>query len=113
MKNRHPEIEEFRFSFEKTFKNAEHVLDANSEKLMSYFGPVSMGDDLYSSLAVADGKSAEAVLSDNQPVTVTQGNWRSLIMKTKDASDRKKIFEALYQTGRYTRCQGRNFGRRR
>ena len=92
------EIEEFRFGFEKTFKNAEHVLDANSEKLMSYFGPVSMGDDLYSSLAVADGKNAEAVLSDNQTVTVTQGNWRSLIMKTKDANDRKKIFEALYQT---------------
>ena len=92
------EIEEFRFGFEKTFKNAEHVLDANSEKLMSYFGPVSMGDDLYSSLAVADGKNAEAVLSDNQTVTVTQGNWRSLIMKTKNASDRKKIFEALYQT---------------
>ena len=92
------ELEEFRFSFEKTFKNAEHVLDANSEKLLSYFGPVSMGDDLYSSLAVADGKHATATLSNGETVTVTQGNWRSLIMKTKDASDRKSIFEALYQT---------------
>lgn len=92
------ELEEFRFDFEKTFKNAEHILDANSEKLMSYFRPVSAGGNLYSSLAVADGKSAEATLSNGEKITVTQGNWRSLIMKTKNADDRKNIFEALYKT---------------
>lgn len=96
--DRHPELEEFRFGFEKLFRGTEHVLDAGSEKLLSYFSPVSAGRDLYSSLAVADGKSETVKLKNKQVVTVTQGNWRSLIMKTENASDRKKIFEALYKT---------------
>ena len=94
----HPELEEFRFGFEKLFRSTEHVLDAKSEKLMSYFSPVSAGDELYSALAVADGKNETVKLKNKEVVTVTQGNWRSLIMKTANASDRKKIFEALYKT---------------
>lgn len=94
----HPELEEFRFGFEKLFRSTEHVLDAKSEKLMSYFSPVSAGDELYSALAVADGKNATVKLKNKEVVTVTQGNWRSLIMKADNASDRKKIFEALYKT---------------
>ena len=93
--DRHPELEEFRFGFEKLFRGTEHVLDAKSEKLLSYFSPVSAGRDLYSALAVADGKSENVKLKNKQVVTVTQGNWRSLIMKSENASDRKKIFEAL------------------
>ena len=96
--DKHPELEEFRFGFEKLFRSTEHVLDAKSEKLMSYFGPVSAGGELYSALAVADGKNEKVKLKNKEVVTVTQGNWRSLIMKTDNASDRKKIFEALYKT---------------
>ncbi len=96
--DKHPELEEFRFEFEKLFRSTEHILDAKSEKLMSYFSPVSAGDELYSALAVADGKNATVKLKNKEVVTVTQGNWRSLITKVDNASDRKKIFEALYKT---------------
>ena len=94
----HPELEEFRFGFEKLFRSTEHVLDANSEKLLSYYGPVSAGGELYSALAVADGKNQTVKLKNKEVVTVTQGNWRSLILKSECAADRKKIFEALYKT---------------
>ena len=96
--DKHPELEEFRFGFEKLFRSTEHVLDANSEKLLSYYGPVSAGGELYSALAVADGKNQTVKLKNKEVVTVTQGNWRSLILKSECAADRKKIFEALYKT---------------
>ena len=35
--NMYPEISEFRFSLEKLFRKNKHVLDAKSEKLLSYF----------------------------------------------------------------------------
>ena len=36
-----PELEEFRFGFEKLFRNNEHVLDQKSEELLSYYVPLS------------------------------------------------------------------------
>lgn len=96
--DKHSELEEFRFEFEKLFRSAEHILEAKSEKLMSYFNPVSVGDELYSALAVADGKNTTVKLKNKEVVTVTQGNWRSLITKVDNAADRKKVFEALYKT---------------
>ena len=62
----HPELEEFRFGFEKLFRSTEHVLDANSEKLLSYYGPVSAGGELYSALAVADGKNQTVKLKNKE-----------------------------------------------
>lgn len=94
-----PELEEFRFSFEKLFRNAEHILDEKSEKLLTLYGPLqSSGSDLYSALAVGDGKPVEIELSSGEKVKVTQGNYRSLIADSKDPSDRKKIFEAVFTT---------------
>lgn len=92
-----PEIEEFRFSLEKLFRKNEHILDTKSERLLSYFDPISnRGGDLYSSLSVSDYTPKTIRLKDKTKVTVTQGNWRSLIANSKDASDRKKIFEAIF-----------------
>ncbi len=95
--NMYPEISEFRFSLEKLFRKNKHVLDAKSEKLLSYFSPLSnRGGDLYSSLSVSDNVAKTIRLKDKTKVTVTQGNWRSLIAKSMDASDRKKIFNAIF-----------------
>lgn len=94
-----PLIEEFRFSMEKLFHGQKHVLDASSEKLLSLYAPVtSSGGDLYTALAVGDGKNVDVTLDNNQIVTVTQGNFRALIANASSANDRKKIFEAIYQT---------------
>jgi len=99
MLNKHKEIEEFRFSFTKLFRGSKHILDGKSEKLLSLFSPVTTSaGELYSSLAVGDGKSVDVKLKNKKVVTVTQGNYRALIASANDASDRKKIFEAVFRT---------------
>ncbi len=97
--DKHPEIEEFRFYLEKLFRTAKHILSGESEKLLSLYAPVtSSGAELYSALAVGDGKSVDVKLKNKQVVSVTQGNYRSLIANSDNATDRKKIFEAVFKT---------------
>ena len=96
--DRHPEIEEFRFMCIKLFDQNAHVLDAKSEELLSYYSPLlSSGSELYSSLAVADGKGETITLSNGQSVVVTGGNYRALIQESNNKEDRKAIFEAVYK----------------
>ena len=97
--NKHPEIEEFRFILEKLFRGAKHVLDANSERLLSLYAPVTTSAaELYSALAVGDGTNEKVKLKNKEVVTVTQGNYRALIASSDNATDRKKIFEAVFKT---------------
>lgn len=95
--DRHPEIEEFRFGMIKLFDQNEHVLDAKSEQLLSYYSPVlEAGSEMYSSLAVGDATAVDVVLSDGKTYKVTGGNFRALIADAKTPEDRKIIFNAVY-----------------
>lgn len=97
--NNNKELEQFRFPMEKLFRKAKYTLSKEEEKLLSICDPsMSSGGELYSMLAVSDGKVKEVVLSDGTKVKVTQGNWPSLIQDSKCEEDRKVIFEALYET---------------
>ena len=71
---------------------------ANKEELLSYYAPLSSaGSELYSSLAVADGKGETVTLTNGESVVVTGGNYRALIQDSKCPEDRKIIFEAVYK----------------
>lgn len=88
---------QFKFYIEDLFRKQSHVLDLKSEELLSTMSPaLRKGGELYSALSVADLKAPKIKLNGKE-VTVTQGNWSSLITDAKDAKDRKKIFEALYK----------------
>lgn len=92
-----PEFEAYRFLMEKLFRGNKHVLKEREEKLLSYYSPVLReGSELYSKLAVADGKVKTVKLSNGEKVAVTQGNWRALIADVPTAADRKKVFEAIF-----------------
>ena len=92
-----PEFEAYRFLMEKLFRGNKHVLKEKEEKLLSYYSPVlHEGSELYSKLAVADGKVKTVKLSNGEKVAVTQGNWRALIADVPTAADRKKVFEAIF-----------------
>lgn len=91
------ELHEFKFPMQKLFHGNEHVLDKKSEYLLSLYSPLtSIGSELYDTLAIADKKPKTITLSGKRKVTVTQGNWRSLIAGEKLANDRKKVFEAIF-----------------
>ena len=69
---KHEDLKEFEFGYEKLFHANEHVLDANSERLLSYFGPISNeGSELYSMLAVGDYVPTTVTLQDGKKITVT------------------------------------------
>lgn len=90
-------LEQLRFGIEKLFRNADHILDGKSEKLLSLYNPLSnVGSELYSNLAVSDGKSVEVTLKNGEKVNITQGNYRSYIEKSDNEEDRKAIFEAVF-----------------
>lgn len=94
-----PDLEYYRFIMEKLFRSSMHVLSEDKEKLISYFSPItSEGSELYTSLTTADGKAKTVRLSNGERVTVTQGSWTSLIADAPSASDRKKIFEAIFSS---------------
>lgn len=95
---KHPEYAEFDLHFDRLFREADHILSADKEKLLSAYSPLqNKGADLYSMLAVADGKEHEATLSNGEKVKVSQSNWVSLVTKAEKQEDRKAIFEALYR----------------
>ena len=96
--DKHPELEPHRFGFEKLFRGEEHVLDNNSERLLSYYSTSSRtGRELYSSLANADKESVPVKLKDKSTVMVNTANFVSLLESANDPVDRKKIFEAVYK----------------
>lgn len=93
-----PDIEEFKFSFEKLFHSNEHVLDKKSEQLISVLSPAMRnGSELYSMLSTADGNPTE-IIYNGKPQFVTQGNWTSLVEFAKSEEDRQKVFEAIFNT---------------
>lgn len=97
MVDHNPEIEEFRFGFEKLFHQNEHILDKKQEELLSVVSPaLNPGSELYSMLSTADGNPTE-IEYDGQKVFVTQGNWTSLVEYAKNEEDRKKVFEAIFK----------------
>lgn len=94
---KHPEFNDFDFTFRKLFDGQSHVLTKDKELLISRFGPLSgVASELYSTLSVGDYKPKTIKLGEKE-VTVTVSNWRNLIMEAKDANEREAIFNALYE----------------
>lgn len=94
---KHPEFDEYSFSFEKLFRGQAHVLTADKEALLSAFSPLSSeAGNLYSMLTVADYKPKKVTLSDGSEIEVNLSNWTSIMGKTEKPEDRQAIFECLY-----------------
>jgi len=95
--NSDEKVKQFAFVYEQLFHQNEHILDANSEQLISYYSPLfRKGNSLYSALSVSDNQAVEVELENKEKVMVTQGSWRSLIADSTSASDRQRIFEAIF-----------------
>ena len=97
--NENPTLEPNRFPLMEIYRLQEHVLSADKEKLLSYFGQyLGVPSDIYSELSTSDIKWNDVELSDGSKTTVTNGVYSKVISTNRNQEDRKKVFEALYNS---------------
>ncbi len=95
--NKDKTLKEYSFSLDKLFRNQEHVLDTKSESLLANFSQLTgQGSEVYTALSIADKVDKEVTLTDGTTITITSGNYRSLLADSDSADDRKIIFEAVF-----------------
>ncbi len=87
-----------KFEMEKLFLQQKHVLSTDQETILANFGATrNVPSQMYQALAIIDRQDEKITLSDNKEVTVTQSNYRAMLAETKEAEDRKLIFEAAFK----------------
>ena len=96
---RNPELHEHRFGLSELYRLREHVLDKDKEKLLSYFSQY-MGavNDIYDELSISDIKWNEVELSNGEKAQVTNAMYSKILEENKCQDDRRKAFEALYNS---------------
>ncbi|MGL4868168.1 MAG: oligoendopeptidase F, partial [Cetobacterium sp.] len=93
------ELQPNRFPLMEVYRLQEHVLTADKEKLLSYFGQyLGVPSDIYSELSTSDIKWNEIELKDGSKATVTNGVYSKIVSTNRNQEDRKKAFEALYNS---------------
>ena len=92
-------LEANRFPLMEIYRLQEHVLSADKEKLISYFGQyLGVPSDIYSELSTSDIKWNEIELADGSKTFVTNGVYSKIISTDRNQEDRRKAFEALYNS---------------
>ena len=91
------ELAVYRFSLEEVYRQQEHVLDQDGEKLLSLGARfASAPPDAYSALTTADMRFPTITLSTGEEVKVTYGKYRELLATCRVQQDRASAFDALY-----------------
>ena len=93
------ELATYRFAIEEVFRLQAHVLDEQGERLLSLTERVSsVPRDSYAALSTADAKFPTITLSTGETTQVSYGQYRKLLATCRAQDDRRKAFEALYDT---------------
>ncbi|MGL6065995.1 MAG: M3 family oligoendopeptidase, partial [Cetobacterium sp.] len=88
-----------KFPLMEIYRLQEHVLSADKERLLSYFGQyLGVPSDIYSELSTSDIKWNEIELNDGSKATVTNGVYSKIVSTNRLQEDRRKAFEALYNS---------------
>jgi oligoendopeptidase F len=89
----------YRFAIESLYRQQEHVLDEDGERLMSLSSRLaSAPNEAYWALSTADAKFPTITLSTGEVVTVSYGQYRALLATRREQADREAAFTALHQT---------------
>ncbi len=89
----------YRFAIEDLYRQQEHVLDENGERLMSLASRMSSAsNDAYFALSTADVKYPTVTLSTGEEVVVSYGQYRAILATRREQADRAAAFEALHTT---------------
>jgi len=94
-----PGLGVYRFAIENLYRLHEHVLDDKGERLMSLVSRFDASpSDAYEALSTADAKFPTITLSDGRAVTVSYGEFRSILATARQQSDREAAFRAYLGT---------------
>jgi oligoendopeptidase F len=89
----------YRFFIENLYRQQEHVLDEDGERLMSLASRLaSSPNDAYWALSTADAKFPTITLTDGERITVSYGQYRAILATRREQKDREQAFTALHDT---------------
>ena len=96
------ELAPFRFGIENLYRLQAHVLDENSERLLSYFSPLSGNPgNVYNQLSTADIEFGSITLSTGEEVKISEGEASRIFNTSRNHEDRKAAF--LERNGTYNK----------
>ncbi|HET9768572.1 MAG TPA: oligoendopeptidase F [Thermoanaerobaculia bacterium] len=89
----------YRFKLEDLYRRQEHVLGEEGERVLSFTSRFAdLPDEAYSALSTADIRYPAVRLSDGREVTVTYGQYRTLLATHRVQRDRAAVFASFYET---------------
>src|SRR5918999_3613451 len=89
----------YRFAIEDLYRQQEHVLDEDGERLMSLSSRLAAApNDAYFALSTADVKYPTIKLSTGEEIVVSYGQYRAILVTRREQADRAAAFEALHTT---------------
>ncbi len=95
----HADLAIYRFAIEEVYRQQEHVLDEQGERLLSLSNRLSgTPGDAYMALSAADVKFPEITLSTGETVTLSHGQYRAVLTTHRDQADRRAAFLSHYGT---------------
>lgn len=88
----------YRFGLENLFRQQQHVLDEDKEKLLSYFNRFTETPaSIYTGLSTSDIQFPTVTLESGEEVEVTRANFSKILATSRNQTDRKLVFENHYQ----------------
>lgn len=94
-----PRLSPYRFPITETYRQAEHTLNAEGEKLMSFSSLFAQTPrSIYQELSTSDVNFPEVELSDGKKVKVSYGGYSEVLTNYRQQSDRAAAFKGHYET---------------
>jgi oligoendopeptidase F len=93
------EFKPYEFNLMELYRLQGHILDAKSEKLISYYSQYQDAPkSIYSELSTTDIKFDEVEFKDGTKMPMTYGNYSKIMATNMDQGERKKAFDIHYKT---------------
>ena len=94
-----PALEAYRFTILDNYRQQQHVLDEQGEKLLSFATRLNQTPTAtFQELSTSDIKFPKVTLSDGKETTLTPGTYQSVLQTNYNQADRAKAFEAFIGT---------------
>jgi oligoendopeptidase F len=89
----------YRFAIEELYRQQEHVLDEQGERLLALSARLSSAPhEAYAALSTADAKFPDVKLSTGETVAMSYGQYRAVLATNRNQDDRHAGFLAHYGT---------------